>query len=44
MHKSLVWLSLFALGILLVTVGWQGRLGSLIAALITPAQLQDVEG
>lgn len=38
------WFLLLALGIILVDVGWRGKFGSAMAALITPAQLKDVTG
>lgn len=42
MQKAATWGLLLVLGLLLIVVGWRGRLGSLVGAIITPAQLQDV--
>lgn len=39
--KAAVWAMLLVLGLLLIVVGWRGRLGSLIGAVVTPAQLID---
>lgn len=39
--RAATWAGLLILGILLIVAGWRGRLGSLLGAVITPAQLID---
>lgn len=41
MQRATVWAGLLVLALLLIVVGWRGRLGSLIGAVVTPAQLID---
>lgn len=41
MQKAATWGMLLVLGLVLIIVGWRGRLGSFLGAVITPAQLID---
>ncbi len=41
MRNSVAWMALIALGVILIWTGATGRVGSVLAALITPTQLQD---
>lgn len=43
MSRALGWAALLTLGLLLVILGATGRIGSALGALITPANMQDVE-
>ena len=42
MKSVMGWVALLALGLMLIAVGFRGRLGSLAAAIISPSQLVDV--
>lgn len=41
MNKFAAWIILLALALILISAGAQGRLGSVLAALITPSALID---
>lgn len=44
MNKLVAWMLFAGLGVILIAAGVQGRLGSVMAAIITPSALIDSKG
>lgn len=42
MRKAGAWVILLTIGIILIIAGATGRIGSVMGALITPTQMQDI--